>query len=131
MLFHGYNLKLDHRNNSPQKSQWTISHLEEFEVFILGFKSKWSNESQDTIWSVYENLKVLGCENQNNANKGSKHKGLIVAKFTKDSQHIWHGYPISSHSQNDAKIPIAVINAWDSCDAFPKSLFQKWQQGKI
>lgn len=131
MLFHGYNLKLDHRNDSRQKSQWTISHIEEFEVFILGFKNEWTNPNQDTIWSICRNLSVLGCESQNNIHTGSKQKNLIVAKFTKDLQHIWHGYPISSYSQNDANIPIPVINAWDSCGIFPKSQFQKWKKGKI
>ncbi|MGN6839245.1 hypothetical protein [Neisseria sp. HMSC072C05] len=132
MLFYGYQVKSDHRDNSHRKSQWKICEIDELKIFTFGFCNNWCSKENDVLWSCSENFQAIGVESQENKNAGSPYDKLYFARFTKDAQHIWHGFPISQYNQND-EVPKSIkleVGKYFSTTEF-KDKFNKWMKGKL
>lgn len=138
MLFSGYQIKSDHRDKTHMKSQWEVNEIEELKVFTFGFCNNWIDEKDDVLWSCSEDFQSIGFESKKNRLRGSKCKELFFARFTKDKQHVWHGFPISKYNNED-RIPKSVIEKMQKyfssnppCkNKFCKSSFSKFMQGKL
>ena len=77
-----------HRDGNLNKSQWSISIVDEIGVFHEMTRKDWSIENSG--WGLYFRngaLNYLGIiQNRNEA--------VFIAKFVVDSNHnAWHGYP--------------------------------------
>ena len=83
MLFYGYQVKSDHRDNSHRKSQWKICEIDELKIFTFGFCNNWCSRENDVLWSCSENFQAIGVESQENKNAGSPYDKLYFARFTK------------------------------------------------
>lgn len=133
MNFKAYKVNYMHRQNINQKSRWTISECDELKIFVDGLLANWSNNN-DTIWSIKSLNSTpvcIGEESPSNKNKGSKNENLYIAKFVKDNNDEWHGYPISCYSNNDSIIPSKITSDWNIKGLFPKNLMSKWMKGKL
>ncbi len=120
-----YTIKLDHRNKSKEKSQWTISHQDEVKVFINAYTRNWIYK--DNAWGVFfdnRNINYLGVAQDHFTQ-------VFIAKFVNDTnQTDWHGYPADYqlHSQD---IPDeAILNDWLIHNVLPKSKINKIARGK-
>lgn len=131
MDFEDYQPKKDHRDKTAEKSQWTISEIDEIKLFLRGFCNHWYNPSKEQIWAVTKDFTIIGEESRNSKNRGSKFTSLFFAKFTSDKQNVWHGYPISPYLNHDRTIPQSIINDWLDRKIVEKSYMAKWQKGKI
>ena len=120
-----YTIKLDHRNKTKEKSQWTVSHQDEVSIFIDAYTRTWVSE--DNAWGVFfsnGNLDYLGVA-QDHVTQ------IFIAKFVNDVIHNnWHGYPANYqiHSQD---IPEeSILKNWLDNDILPKSKINKIARGK-
>lgn len=122
--------KMDHRNDSPEKSQWIITEDDERNCFKISVTFDW-NTPPHSSWGLYlENntVQYLG----HSAKKEPKSCKLFIAKFVdsnKDSK--WHGYPAnpSGHKQQDIP-PVNVLNDWLKKAYLRPALIRKITQGK-
>jgi len=100
--------KSDHRDNTADKSQWTISEQEERSSFSLMYASKWIVEN-DKGWGLHiidKTADYLGV----GVNRA---RDLFIAKFV-DGAHsnIWHGYPADYVANNQDKPDRRVLQEW-------------------
>jgi hypothetical protein len=121
-----YTIKLDHRNKSKDKSQWSVSHQDEvFTIFKNAYTHTWV--SNNNAWGIFFNnggLDYLGVA-QDHVTQ------VFIAKFFKDVNHDnWHGYP-ADHQSNQQDIPDqAILNDWLVNKILPKAKISKIQGGK-
>lgn len=99
--------KIDHRDGSHRKSQWTISEVDERSIFCRTFSKEWFD---GTIgWGLYfagDAIRELGM-GVNNIRK------LFVAKFVDgNARNRWHGYP-ADYLEHQQDVPDAIyLMAW-------------------
>ncbi len=122
--------KIDHRNNSKEKSQWTISQIEEQECFKCSLISNWS-EPAYTSWGLhFEDNKVvyLGRSAENEPNLSL----LFIAKFVDSTQNNkWHGYPANPGGQKQQDIPPqSVLKDWGEKKYFRPAVIRKLSKGQ-
>jgi hypothetical protein len=107
---HEYIHKMDHRDQSEQKSQWIISKDSEKECFEKAIHAEW-NLPAYRCWGLhFENGEVgyLGKA----AKVRSEPRQLFIAKFVdSDQNNKWHGYPVDSCKNQDTP-PETVLNDW-------------------
>ena len=121
-----YTIKLDHRNKSKDKSQWTVSHKDEvFTVFKDAYTRTWV--SNNNAWGVFLNngkLDYLGVAQDHFTQ-------VFIAKFVNDTAHNnWHGYP-ADHQSHPQDIPDqAILNDWLVNGILPKAKISKIVGGK-
>jgi len=117
-----YTIKLDHRNKSKDKSQWTISHQDEVDVFVNAYTRKWV--CNNNSWGLfYKNGKIdyLGVA-QDHVTQ------VFISKFVNDANHSnWHGYP-ADHKKHSQDIPDRIIlDDWINNNVLPKAKIRKIQ----
>jgi hypothetical protein len=120
-----YTIKLDHRNKSKEKSQWTVSHQDEVSIFINAYNRSWV--SKDNAWGVFFNngeIDYLGVA-QNRVTK------VFISKFVNDVNHNnWHGYP-ADHESHSQDIPDeSILNDWLINNILPKAKISKIAGGR-
>ena len=120
-----YTIKLDHRNKSKEKSQWTVSHQDEITIFVDAYTRIWVNK--DNAWGVFFNngkLDYLGVAQDHFTQ-------VFIAKFINDTAHNnWHGYP-ADHQSHPQDIPDeSILKNWLDNDILPKSKINKIARGK-
>lgn len=102
-----YTVKVDHRNNSRQKSQWTIAEQEERNCFHTMFNSNWYVSFDG--WGLYiDNQKIsyLGV----GVDRSMK---LFIAKFIDSNQNgLWHGYPANYIINQQDTPPEEILLDW-------------------
>ena len=99
--------KADHRNNSPRKSQWTISVRDEKTCFFRMYNLRWCEGNYG--WSLHLNKGItnyLGVSVK-------RHRKLFLAKFVGgNNNQLWHGYP-ADHILNQQDTPtMEILLAW-------------------
>lgn len=102
--------KLDHRNGSPQKSQWTISEQAEQQCFYQAY-NLWQ-QAEYTCWGLhFENGKAVYL-GKSKISSGIV-RDLFIAKFLDSNANCeWHGYP-ADHTLNHQDIPPTdVLAVW-------------------
>lgn len=91
--------KADHRDNSPQKSQWAISEADERNVFGRTLDERWYEEA--TGWGLHLTDNVI----QELGIGVDRMRRLFVAKFVDGNRKSeWHGYP-ADHLANQRDVP--------------------------
>ena len=106
--------KMDHRDQSYEKSQWTITEVEERTCFTFAHQSNWSEPGKNyNCCGLYIDVKsqvtYLGVSKPN----GPEKIEIFIAKFVDGNKNsIWHGYP-ANHVKNNQDIP-------------PKEVLMKW-----
>jgi len=91
--------KSDHRDNSPQKSQWTLTELEERNVFGRTLDEHWYDDA--TGWGLHLADNVV----QELGIGVDRIRRLFVAKFVDGNRRSeWHGYP-ADHLANQQDVP--------------------------
>ena len=122
--------KIDHRNNSAEKSQWIIAEEKERGCFKYSLESGW-NEPLYISWGLhFENNQVV-C-----LGKAAKNEPdfceLFIAKFvdsTKNSK--WHGYPAHPSNQKQQDIPPEpVLNDWLKKQYLRPQIIRKISRGQ-
>ena len=113
-----------HRNGTPDKSQWTISVDDEFDLFA---KTKLDGQIYDdkgyNLWIVNETAEVLGYTEH-----GSETRMARFEDGTR-SDH-WHGYPANYlRAKNDIP-PMALLRDWKAKGLIRKSDITRIKQQK-
>jgi hypothetical protein len=120
-----YVIHPDHRNGNHNKSQWTISEVNELNVFVGTYQQSWfANTVGWGIFVVDGNIRYLGV--------GQDHlERVFIAKFvTNHSQQPWHGYP-ADHRNNQADIPDRdILRRWLQGNVLPAPKISKILGGK-
>lgn len=121
----GYQPHPDHRNNNPNKSQWTISVAQERGSFSAADRDGWLEET--TGWGVYRSgvkLEYLGRDK-------TKARRLFVAKFVRGREgEDWHGYP-ADHQANASDIPSKrVRREWLDNEVLPAHKLRRLARGQ-
>lgn len=116
-----------HRDNRPDKSQWTIIPDEEFECFVKAI-------IKDKTFGLYlkdEKPHVLGKRKQKAIQEGKKDAELYIARFVHDVAHkVWHGYPADGEL-GDQDIPSSYyLKQWKAKGYFTSAQLSKIHKGK-
>ncbi len=114
-----------HRNNNPNKSQWTINTNQEASCFKSSYTNNWYVNSN--AWGLHylgEGISYLGVGEDRN-------KKLFLAKFKKEpNKNFWHGYP-ADYQRNNQDLPDNdILNIWKSNNILTKAQISKIIQGK-
>jgi hypothetical protein len=98
--------KMDHRNGSAKKSQWTITEVEEGSCFGKAFVCQWSfPERNYNCWGLHFNEQRQVVYLGESKDEGSEKYNLFIAKFVDGNRNNkWHGYP-ANYIQNNQDIP--------------------------
>ena len=112
----------DHRNGTPNKSQWSVTEEEERNIFIRTWTSHWV--VADAGWGLYlvnDAIAFLGVA-QDHATP------VFIAKFIgNNSMHDWHGFPVDHRRQSDRPAE-AVLGAWLAAAIIPAAKIRKIQK---
>ncbi len=116
-----------HRDNRPDKSQWTIIPDEEFECFVKAI-------IKDKTFGLYlkdEKPHVLGKRKLKAIREGKDDADLYIARFVHDNAcKVWHGYPADSEL-GDQDIPSSYyLKQWKAHGYFTPAQLRKIQKGK-
>lgn len=116
-----------HRDNRPDKSQWTIIPDEEFECFVKAI-------IKDKTFGLYlkdEKPLVLGKRKLKAIQEGKKDAELYIARFVHDVAHkVWHGYPADGEL-GDQDIPSSYyLKQWKAKGYFTSAQLSKIHKGK-
>ena len=113
-----------HRNGTADKSQWTISVDDEFDLFA---KTKRDGQIYDdkgyALWIVSDVACVLGVTEHNSETR--------LARFVDGtrSDH-WHGYPANyMRAKNDIP-PMSLLKQWKESGLIEKSDITRLKQQK-
>jgi len=122
--------KKDHRDKTPEKSQWTISELEEQSCFVHGIQKNWNNKSKFVSWGLHLDhlgkVVYLGITAPNEPEA----QELFFAKFIDSSKNnCWHGYPANHRKQQDIP-PEEVLNDWMENKYLPPAKIRKILKGQ-
>jgi len=104
--------KLDHRNNSPDKSQWSITPDEETNCFTGAITAKCTKSS--CCWGLhFDNTKKVMYVGVT-AKSNPEERELFIAKFVDSNENSkWHGYPADPCNQKQQDIPPEfILNDW-------------------
>jgi len=120
--------KIDHRNGSSEKSQWTISEPIERQCFHRAYTS-WRC-TKHTCWGLhFESSKVayLGVSKSSAAIA----RNLFIAKFGDSNENSkWHGYP-ADHVLNQQDIPPEdVLAMWLQTQHLRPAAIRKLSRGQ-
>jgi hypothetical protein len=126
-----YTHKIDHRNNSGEKSQWTITELEERSCFKYSLEYSWNKPHHYISWGLYfknDKVEYLG----NSAKNEPELCQLFIAKFIDSSKNSkWHGYPANPSGQKPQDIPPEnVLGDWLSKQYLRPQLIRKITRGQ-
>jgi len=102
-----YIIHPDHRNNTRDKSQWTISPDVEIGVFTYSLNNSWLIKQDG--WGLYLNgntVLILGHSSDNQ-------RSLFIARFIDSTnKQEWHGYP-ADHVRRNSDIPaVELLQTW-------------------
>lgn len=125
--------KVDHRNSSPKKSQWTISEESERECFSHSLISSWSDKEQAEYeyWGLHFDNEQVAYLGITRSSGGAQQEPLFIAKFLDSSQNNkWHGYPADYVKNNQDKPPSLVLKAWADAQHFSPATISKIAQSK-
>ena len=104
--------KKDHRDKTPEKSQWTIFEAEERSCFVHGIKNNWNTPQKFVSWGLHFNDQGKVAYLGETASKEPESQELFFAKFIDSSENnCWHGYPANHRKQQD-RPPGKVLISW-------------------
>ena len=126
-----YQVKADHRKpnwKSSEKSLWTAKEYYEIDIFSYGLVSQWITKisSKEIVWSFHRDSNTDSIIKIGEDHRHNKIKNLGLAKFTKDNNNTWHGYPIDPVTD---PIPDEIIQKWSK--TIGVKLAQRINKGKI
>ena len=126
-----YQVKADHRKpkwNSKVKSLWTAIEYHEIDIFSYGLIKSWIPETsnKEIVWSFHRDSNENKILKIGEDHRNTKIKNLGLAKFTKDNNNTWHGYPIDPVTD---PIPNEIIQKWSK--TIGVKLAQRINKGKI
>lgn len=114
-----------HRDQTPRKSQWTISLEAEQECFVGAHASGWVNGLE--AWGLHlplQSPQYLGTAQDHTT-------PVFIARFVANSSpRFWHGYPLD-HRRSTAHIPEArVLTQWITIGYLSKAKVRKIVRGQ-
>lgn len=120
-----YKVNRKHRSqpSSPTCTQWLVSEWEEIRLFSIAKAKMWVC-SKKCIWAIEKDngkLTELGTTGQDMA---------YMAKYTKDHNDEWHGYPVTPLRSAD-RPPTKILDAWKADDIINKAQQSKIVKGKF
>jgi hypothetical protein len=122
--------KMDHRDQSVKKSQWSISKDLEQECFEKAMNAKW-DLPEHNCWGLHlENEKAVYLGKTASSDPDSRQ--LFIAKFVDgDKNNKWHGYPADPCDQKQQDIPPDIIRRdWLDKQYFRATVIAKISRGK-
>ena len=121
--------KVDHRDGSFEKSQWTITELEERICFKYSLELGWNNPSYIS-WGLHiENEKVVYLGKS--AKNEPEFCQLFIAKFVDSNKNSkWHGYPANSSQKQQDIPPESVLYDWLEKQYLRRSIIRKLLRGQ-
>lgn len=111
-----------HRNQTPGKSQWTISPEEEVQTFRYACQDNWILEIYG--WGLHLTdgaIAYLGV--------GRERQAVFIAKFDGCTDNEWHGYPCDYRQDNQCP-PGAILRRWLSADLISRAMMRKISKGQ-
>lgn len=119
-----------HRNNNPQKAQWTIPVDEELDCFAITKEKNWIDEEHVRGWGIIVNRnghKVIGYVR----NKG-ENIDVYIARFVgMRSEDVWHGYPANVAQQTSDRPAEFVLNTWRNLKYISNSEYSRIRRGRL
>jgi hypothetical protein len=115
-----------HRNQTPNASQWTITHVEEHSSFVLASSQQWGTHA--VLWGLHlvaNAPAVLGYD----VLADSGRVDVMIAKFV-ENQGDWHGYPVAHWLQPYDKPTAKVLSEWRVQGHINKATHRKISCGK-
>ncbi len=137
-----YIWKLDHRDNTYEKSQWAIDTSEEESCFIEGYTTgiipKY-NKNRDflynTCWGLHlENKQVeyLGKTSREMEKiESNTRRDLFIAIFNDNTNQEWHGYPSDPCIKPYEMPPASIRTIWFNKGYFTSLQIKKLVQRKL
>ena len=130
-----------HRDNRPDKSQWTILPNEEFRCFVTNWQCQWYKRIEEKGKVLVTHLdKSFGLYLKDNSpqalgkrkamREGKNDADLFIARFVPDAAHkTWHGYPADGEL-NDQDIPSSdYLKQWKANGYFTPAKIRKIHKG--
>ena len=118
-----YSPNPQHRNRTPEKSQWSISLAQEIAYFNTTYANQWIDNNNG--WGLHYSegrLDYLGLA-QDYITR------VFIAKFVGD-RGTWHGYP-ADHQQNQQDIPTERIRTiWINTNVLRPAQIRKITKGQ-
>ena len=117
-----YTPKPDHRNGSPQKSQWCISVTDEEQCYATAASKNWGNSVN--YWGLHfpqDAPQKLGTSPASDP--------LFIAKFV-SNQGNWHGYPIAHWLSPFDKPDEHILDMWSTEGLISSTKKSKIHRGK-
>jgi hypothetical protein len=104
--------KMDHRNQSDEKSQWIISKTQERDCFVNAMTSGW-NLPIHHCWGLHFEDGKVSYVGITARNEPETHN-LFIAKFVDSNQNDrWHGYPADPSGEKQQDIPPEpILKLW-------------------
>lgn len=100
-----YGHKSDHRDKTGGKAQWTVSELEERNVFKLAMSNQW--KERKFAWSIHRpagSVAMLGVDRDHTTQ-------VFIAKFDEHEPSAWHGYPCN-YKAPQQRPPSSILHDW-------------------
>lgn len=124
--------KIDHRNKSPQKSQWTISLEEERTCFSEGMNLMFANCQPEALcWGLHLKDGKVEYLGEAAAYSRNPYLDLFIAKFVDGNRNNkWHGYPANPASNQQDIPPRDILKLWMSKGYLKASMIRRIARGK-
>ncbi|MBV6489843.1 MAG: hypothetical protein CNCCGFBP_00217 [Fimbriimonadaceae bacterium] len=119
-----------HHNGAPNKSQWTITVVEEEACFRFGYP-QWKS-APTTCWGLYVPNGAPAVLGTTPVNAPFKHP-LFIARFVDESLlDVWHGFPVlpSTHRPKDIP-PASILQKWLASGHLNARLVNKIARGQL
>lgn len=125
-----YFIKSDHRNSSPEKSQWIIERDDEIAIFEYTCIAKWLSTTQRNAWGLHfqeDKPQILG----SSAAIEPLKQNLWIAKFMRSLEPLcWHGYPANYRIKQQDRPEIGILQDWYSKGHIKKQDIARIRCGK-
>lgn len=115
----------DHRNNNPEKAQWTIPETDEIASFKDGYGRAWTHDGR--AWGLHYvkgSPEYLGLAID-------RRRHLFIARFEDGNRNErWHGYPADHQQKVNDRLPEKLKELWIKTNVLTPAKVRKLAKGE-
>ena len=117
-----------HRDGTPNKSKWTITVVEEKQVFVNAHSSNWLSSLDNDGWGCHRisgSLEYLGI-GQDQCTK------VFISKYVCSRANVndWHGFPADHQSNTQDIPPSKILFDWQKIGIINKPQMRRIMKGQ-
>lgn len=125
-----YVSKVDHRDNTARKSQWTITFNDEKNCYDHAAASNWI-EPPTIGWGLHIGANGVPSHLGISAAIHGEHRQLFIAKFIDgNGNDVWHGYPADPYRNSQDIPPERVLGLWVQGTLLRPAIARKLNRGQ-